>query len=377
MKIAINCIFCQPRGGGVREYIYNVVSALSQIDTENEYILYVLKDCVEYARQVLPHVDNMRIQPTPYDSSYKSVILRSLFSNRYWLAEEKKEQFDIFHSPFFHAPRLKRSKVIITVHDLRFCRYPSTYTLPRYLFLRTAVMRSIQQADKIISISEFTKQEIMDVYKIGCEKIKVVNEAINREDFSIRQLDGYVLDDVAKPLEGSRFMLSVGHIEPRKNYGRLLDAFATLKEKTETNDVKLVIVGKKGHHYKEILRRMGKMSDVYYLDFVSRELLLWLYQHAALFVFPSFYEGFGFPPLEAACFGIISAVSNASSIPEVCGESAAYFNPFSVEDMANTLWRCLSDEAFVNEKKTLLMPNLDRFSWEKNACETLQTYHSL
>ena len=157
MKIAINCIFCQPRGGGIREYIYNVVSALSRIDKENEYILYVLKDCVGYAYNVLPNVPNMSIKAVPYDSSRMSVIMRSLFSRRYWLKEEREEQFDIFHSPFFHAPRLKHAKVIITVHDLRFCRYPSTYTLPRYLFLRTAVKNSIKQADAIITISAFTK----------------------------------------------------------------------------------------------------------------------------------------------------------------------------------------------------------------------------
>lgn len=377
MKIAINCIFCQPRGGGIREYIYNVVSALSRIDRENEYILYVLKDCAEYAHNVLPNVPNMSIKSVPYDSSRMSVIMRSLFSQRYWLKEEREEQFDIFHSPFFHAPHLKHTKVIITVHDLRFCRYPSTYTLPRYLFLRTAVKNSIKQADAIITISAFTKREIMDVYKVDAGKITVIHEAINREDFSNENLKEYVLEEVAKPLEGKRFILSVGHIEPRKNYERLLDAFALMKQKHQADQVILVVVGKKGHHYEDVLKRMNAMPDVYYLDFVSRELLLWLYQNAALFAFPSYYEGFGFPPLEAACFGTISAVSNSSSIPEICGDSVAYFNPFSVEEMEMTLEQCLFDEAFIAEKKALLAPNLDRFSWDKNASETLKIYQSL
>ena len=377
MKIAINCIFCQPRGGGIREYIYNVVSALSRIDQKNEYILYVLKDCTDYACCTLPNVPNMRIKPTPYDSSYKSVIKRSLFSHRYWLKEESEEQFEIFHSPFFHAPKLRKAKVLITVHDLRFCRYPSTYTLPRYLFLRYVVKKSIRQADSIITISSFTKNEIMDVYKTDGAKITVVHEAINREDFSMDRLRNYMLEEVARPLKNQRFILSVGHIEPRKNYERLLDAFARLKEKPEADEVKLVIVGKKGHHYENVLKRIGTMSDVYYLDFVSRELLLWLYQNAAVFVFPSYYEGFGFPPLEAACFGTISAVANISSIPEVCGESAAYFNPFNVEEMVKALEECLFDEDFIAQKRALLVPNLNRFSWDKNACETLKIYQSL
>lgn len=377
MKIAINCIFCQPKGGGIREYIYNVVSALSRIDKENEYVLYVLKDCMDYARRTLPDVPNMRIKPTPYDSSYKSVINRSLFSRSYWLKEEREERFDIFHSPFFHAPKLKKAKVLITVHDLRFCRYPSTYTLPRYLFLRYAVKYSIRQADAIITISAFTKSEIMDVYKTDGAKITVVHEAINRNDFSLDKLKGYVLEDIVKPLENQRFILSVGHIEPRKNYERLLDAFALLKKNPGAKDVKLVIVGKKGHHYENVLKRIGEMPDVYYLDFVSRELLLWLYQNAAVFAFPSYYEGFGFPPLEAACFGTISAVANISSIPEVCGDSVAYFDPMNILDMERTLGRCLFDKDYVEEKKALLIPNLDRFSWDKNACETLEIYQSL
>ena len=150
-----------------------------------------------------------------------------------------------------------------------------------------------------------------------------------------------------------------------------------LKKKHQADQVILVVVGKKGHHYEDVLKRMNAMPDVYYLDFVSRDLLLWLYQNAALFAFPSYYEGFGFPPLEAACFGTISAVSNSSSIPEVCGDSVAYFNPFSVEEMEMALEQCLFDEAFIAEKKALLIPNLDRFSWDKNAGETLKIYQSL
>lgn len=157
---------------------------------------------------------------------------------------------------------------------------------------------SIKQADAIITISAFTKCEIMDVYKVDAGKITVIHEAINREDFSNKNKKEYVLEDVAKPLEGKRFILSVGHIEPRKNYDRLLDAFALLKKKHQADQVILVVVGKKGHHYEDVLKRMNAMPDVYYLDFVSRDLLLWLYQNAALFAFPSYYEGFGFPRLK-------------------------------------------------------------------------------
>lgn len=378
MKIAINCMFCQPKGGGIKEYIYNIVNALSRIDKENEYILYVLQDCLEFASGLLPKVPNMRIKATPYGESFMSVIKRSLFSNQYWLEEEKKEKFDLFHSPFFHSPKLKKAKVVITVHDLRFYRYPYTYTFLRYQFLRRAVRRSINNADHIISISSFTKSEIIDAYKIDSDKCTVVLEAINRNDFSSSQLVNYQLEDMAKHLHGKKFILSVGHIEPRKNYMRLIEAFKKIKQTNQcADDLHLVIVGKKGHHYEDVIKEIDATPNVHYLNFVSRNLLLWLYQNAAVFAFPSIYEGFGFPPLEAACFGTISSVSNISSIPEVCGDSVDYFDPLNIDDMAASLSRCLYDESVIEEKKSRLLPNLDRFSWDKNAEETLAIYKKI
>lgn len=136
-------------------------------------------------------------------------------------------------------------------------------------------------------------------------------------------------------------------------------------------------MGKKNLDYAEIVRIMNKIPDVHYLEFVSSEMLAWLYANASLFVFPSIYEGFGFPPLEAASNGIISAVSSISSIPEVCGDSVAYFNPYNIDDMAQTIIRCLTDNAYQTELKSKLLPNLRRFSWRKNAEETFQLYNAI
>lgn len=378
MKIAINCIFFQPRGGGIKEYIYNLVGSLAQIDNENEYLLYVLQDDYDYAEQNLPYSDRMHLKKVPFGSGFLNVVKRSLLSQRFWLKEEEEEQFDVFHSPFFHAPKLKKAKVIITVHDLRFYRYPTTYTLPRYLFLRHAVKNSIRHADRVISISSFTKSEIIDAYGTNPDKISVVLEAINRKDFSLDKLDGVQLPPVAASLHNEKFILSVGHIEPRKNYDRLLDAFELLKKKhPEAQNVKLVIVGKKDHHFKKTLQRIEQMPDVVYLNFVSRELLLWLYKEAALFVFPSFYEGFGFPPLEAACLGTISAVSRISSMPEVCGEGVDYFDPFSPEEMCESIHSCLFCEEKIQSLHIKKESNLSRFSWLDNAKSTKEIYENV
>ena len=374
MKIAINCAFFQPKGGGIKEYIYNLVNNLSLCDTTNSYILYVLKDMYEYAKENFPQ--SMRIKVMPYASRPKSqVIKRSLFEQNFWTKEEQIEQFDIFHSPFFHSPSFKRAKVILTVHDMRFYRYPATYAFLRYIYLKYAVRHSIKKAHHIISISEFTKKEIIQAYHTPQDKITVIHESINQKRFS--EVNAHdTKTPFMKELQSCRFLLSVGHIETRKKNERLIQCFNELKEK-EYQDLKLVIVGKKGHSYKKFFKYLSQSPDVYYLDFVSHEMLIWLYKNTSLFVFPSFYEGFGFPPLEAAALGTVSAVSNVSSMPEVCGDSVFYFNPFSIESMKETITEALSNQFVYNEKKQKLASNLNRFSWKENAKQTLQVYYHI
>lgn len=371
MKIAINCAFFLPKGGGIKEYIGNLVTNLLSLDNENEYIFYVLADAKDYAMQNLP--SSIKLKVMPFTSVNK--VYRSLFEYRYWKAEEIVEKFDIFHSPFFHSPKFRYAKVILTVHDLRFCRFPSTYTKLRLWYLKYAVKKSVLSCNHIISISQFTKDELMKIYGINGEKISVVHEAVNIANFNI-DLGDY------KPvwcdkLFNKRILLTVGHLEPRKNYNRLIQSFSKLKENKCNKDVVLVIVGKKGHHYQNTLQLIATTKDVLYLDFVEHKDLVWLYQKAALFVFPSYYEGFGFPPLEAAANGLISAVSNVSSMPEICGNSVAYFNPYDINDMSTVVDLALNDLNYRVVLKSRSLLNLNRFSWQKNANETLAIYKKM
>lgn len=375
MKIAINCIFCQPKGGGIKEYIVNLTNHIALCDQDNTYILYVLEDQLEFAKKLLPQ--RFQIKVVPFKSDFLSVVKRSLFSQRFWTKEEKTERFDIFHSPFFHAPKMKKAKLILTVHDLRLYRYPQTYNPLRYMFLKRAVKDAISRADHIISISEFTKQEMVELCGVSPEKITVIYEAVNRNAFSEKQLENYVLPKEYTELGQGRILFSLGHIEPRKNYPRLIEAFKKLKEKEENQDLKLVIAGKKYVDYINTIRLMEETPDVVYLDFIPRELLLWLYKNATLFVFPSTYEGFGFPPLEAASMGTISAVSNVSSIPEVCGDCAFYFNPYDIDNMAATIDDALNNAEERQKKEKLLETQLNKTSWEQNAADTIKLYQTI
>lgn len=375
MKIAINCQFCFAKGGGgIKEYIIQLTNHLEKVDHDNEYVLYVLEDQFDYAKTVLPK--RFRLKPIPYRRSFVSKVMRSLFADRFWRQEEQVEGFDVFHSPFFHAPKLKHTRIVMTVHDLRLYRYPETYPFLRYQFLKRAVKKSIARVDKIIAISQFTKDEILDTCGVDPKKVTVIHEAINRSFFSVDRIKNYDLPQEYAYLKKGRFLFCLSQIEPRKNHARLIQAFSAIKGMGGFDDLRLVLAGRQLLDAGPVLKLVAETKDVVYLDYVPTEMMLWLSHHATLFVYPSYYEGFGFPPLEAASLGTVPAVGRASSVPEVCGDCAFYFDPYDVDDMSRVIAAALNDEALIQEKKMKLEDQLNKFSWEKNARETVKIYLS-
>jgi glycosyltransferase involved in cell wall biosynthesis len=369
MKIAINCTFYTPKGGGIKEYIYNLITEIVKIEHKHELIFYVTEESKSDFKKMVQNKGRIKI--FPYQSNQK--IRRAIFQQLYWKKEEEKECFDIFHSPFFYAPEFKKAKIVLTIHDLRFVNYPLSYKITRYLFLKYAVKKSINKADSIIAISNFTKNEIIKHYKIKSEKVKVIHEAVN--------IDGFLLNNNLKSLvinreaiKSNNFILSVGHLEPRKNYNRLIDAYLELPAILRS-EFKLVIVGKKNHDFKNIISKINKSKDVIYLDFVTREELIWLYANCKFHVFPSFYEGFGFSSLEAGLFGKPTIGANQSSIPEIAGKGGIYFNPFSIKEIKNQIFNVLSDQGLYENLSKEAYNNVSCFSWKKNAIETINIYN--
>lgn len=375
MKIAINCQFCFAKGGGgITEYIIQLTNHLAKIDHDNEYVLYALEDQFEYCKTVLPA--RFKLKPIPYRKSLVSKICRSMFAQSFWSKEEEEERFDVFHSPFFHAPKMKYARLLMTVHDLRLYRYPETYSFLRYQFLKRAVKESIARVDHIIAISQFTKDEMIETCGVSPDKVTVVHEAINRSFFSVDRIKNYVLPQEYAYLKEGRFLFYLSHIEPRKNHLRLIKAFSAMKAQGGFDDVRLVLAGIQNLDAAPVLKAIAETPDVVYLDYVPTELMLWLSSHATLFVYPSYYEGFGFPPLEAASLGTVSAVAGVSSVPEVCGDCSFYFNPYDVDDMTRVIANALKDKTAIEEKRRMLESQLSKFSWENNARDTLKIYMS-
>jgi glycosyltransferase involved in cell wall biosynthesis len=176
-------------------------------------------------------------------------------------------------------------------------------------------------------------------------------------------------------LNKNHFFLSVGHLEPRKNYINLIRAYRALPISIR-KEYPLIIVGKKNHDYKKVLEAINTTKGVIYLEFISRKELIWLFANCKLHIFPSIYEGFGFPTLEAGLFGKPTIGANQSSIPEVAGNGALYFNPFSIDDIKKCIIKILSDSSLYNQISKNAELNIKRFSWKENALKTLDLYQS-
>jgi glycosyltransferase involved in cell wall biosynthesis len=370
MKIAINCIYHES-GGGIGEYIYNLVKELVTLDNTHDFVFYITKESEIKFRDLTRGIGVIKI--FPFDSNKK--IKRAFLQQFFWSNEEKIEKFDVFHSPFFYGPKFKTAKTILTVHDLRFLNYPKSYEIKRYLFLKYAVKKAINEATRIITISNFTKNEICKFYNTEISKINVIYEAIDKNGFILNSNNNVRLMK-NESIVSSEYILAVGHLEPRKNYIRLIDAYLTLPKKIREG-YKLVIVGRQNYDFKKIISKIEKSDGVIYLDFVSRDDLIWLYANCKIHVFPSYYEGFGFSSLESGIFGKPTIGANQSSIPEISGEGGLYFDPFSTEDMKNKITEVLSDEFLYNELSKKALLNTAKFSWKQNAIETCKVYESV
>lgn len=370
MKIAINCIYFTPQGGGITEYIENLVKEITKINLDNQFIFYIIKEAADKFKEIV-NEESCSVKIFPFSENQK--YRRSLLQNSYWKREESIENFDIFHSPFFHSPKFKNAKVILTVHDLRFLSYPFSYKMMRLIYLKYVVKKSIKRADHLISISNFTKNEIVRYYDIELNKINVIHEAIDEIGFSLKNntLNLNILNHVIK---SNQFILAVGHLEPRKNYIRLIDAYNALPKEVQIK-YKLIIVGKQNHDFNKIIESIKESMNVIYLNFVKREELIWLYANCKAHVFPSIYEGFGFPSLEAGIFGKPTVGANQSSIPEIAGDGGIYFDPFVVEDISLKILQLLNDQDLYQEISRNAILNTRRFSWRKNAIETMKVYN--
>ena len=373
MRIGIDIRTLSFRRGGISQYTYNLLKNMLRIDSANTYYLF-----------------NYNKSPYEWDNfsgNVKEIILR--LPQRYGLGmiwenilvpmALGKYGMDVWFSPDFTIPRLLRTRSVITIHDLIFENFHNIRRNKLAADLSTKVEFSVKRCSKIIAVSSFTCGTILERYKVAAGKVNVIPEAaderfqkIHNPEAIRRVLRRYKID--------SEYILFVGEISERKNIARLLKAFHVLQRKNKTKNRKLVLAGKVTADTQKILQEvdhLGLQSHVLLTGYVPNEDLPFIYNAADLFVFPSLYEGFGIPPLEAMACQVPVVASSATSIPEVVGNGAILFDPYSVEDMAEKIDRVL-DVNF--DRDSLVQQALDqakRFTWENAAIKTLALFESL
>jgi len=371
MKITIDLSSISEKKTGIDYYIINLVENLIRIGREYTYLLYLNRKTHFFRKE-----DNV-------DIKYVKGSHRLTWMQCYLPFSLVKLKVDILHSPCYLTPLINAIPAVVTVHDMTAVIHPSFLipdktSLKHWLVYKKMLPLSIQKATKIIAVSEQTRYDIMKFYNVPKEKIEVIYEAISKKFFPIQ--DREKLKAVKQKYKlPEKYILFVGVIEPRKNISLLIRAFAKLKRKRAIRQ-KLVIVGPRGWHCKEVFntaKETGLNNEIIFTGYVSDEDLPYIYNGADIFVYPSFYEGFGFPPLEAMACGVPVITSNVSSLPEVVGDAGIRIDPYSLDNLVEKIYILLTDVRF---RETMIKKGLERmkvFSWEKAARKTLGIYKEI
>ncbi|HYL12275.1 MAG TPA: glycosyltransferase family 1 protein [Terriglobales bacterium] len=361
---------------GVGTYIRNIVRALSRLDREKKYYLI---GSPEKAREIGPLPPNFHTVPfTEPDTSPRGyfefrVILRRLGC-------------DLVHIPhLFWLPRALPCPYVMTVHDVleHMARTRDHSGMRRSLHFHLT-RRVLLGASRIFAVSRFTKSELEKLFGIPAGRIEVVYNAIDE-----RFLHGHATpadhDMIVQRYQVTYpFLLYAGRISPHKNLVRIIEAFSALKTELEKGekfpDLKLIIIGDELSKHPDLRRtviKSGVQNDVRFLGFVPIEVLRIFYDTAKVFVFPSLYEGFGLPPLEAMAHGTPVVTSNTSSLPEVVGNAAVLVNPENIFEIMRALHRVLVDQSLREKMKKRSYEQSQRFSWESSARRVLQVYEEV
>lgn len=338
-----------------------------------------LKDKTGYSVSAIAYDDTPLVPGLPTIIPYYPIVRYNsiVWSRVISLQTKRFSDLDIVHNPG-HYPLMKKMgrRMVSTIHDLTPVIHPAWHQIHRVISSKLLFPKLIRDSDRIIADSHNTKKDIMWYYGINDEKISVIHLGASEQ---YQPLAPRYAEDVREKYHlDFPFLLFVGTLEPRKNLPTLLKAFAQVKEKNRS--VKLVIAGQKGWNYSDIFTTIAHLhieKEVVFLNYVTHDDLPALYNAAEVFVYPSLYEGFGLPPLEAMQCGIPVITSDTSSLPEIMGDGGIMVNPFDTGAFAEKISLLLEDD---RERKENIRYNLARagmFSWDRCARETAEVYDEI
>jgi glycosyltransferase involved in cell wall biosynthesis len=379
MRIGIDYTAAARQQAGIGRYTRELVTSLLALDSDHDYVIFAAVGGLEPGRWER-EAERLRA------ASAGRLTFHTLPLSDEWLArlwhrlrlpfpvEWLIGPVDVFYSPDFVLPPTRPdTRTLLTVHDLSFMRYPGAFVPPLRQYLERVVPRAMARADRVLADSAHTRDDIVAFFGVAPDAVTVLYSGVDprfcpepapgeRERLQAR----YAVD--ARP-----YVLSVGTLQPRKNYVRLIQAFGALQRP----DTRLLIAGGQGWLYDKIIAAAARHERTTLLGFVDDADLPALYRHAELFVLPSLYEGFGLPVLEAMACGVPVVCSDTSSLPEVAGDAALLVDPLDVEALTEAMARALRDD---ERRETMIERGLAqaaRFTWQRAARQLRDTIATL
>jgi glycosyltransferase involved in cell wall biosynthesis len=353
---------------GIGTYIRNLLRQLARIDRETEYVLLCREADLGVAAQLGPNFRSVR-EPSPNYSLREQIHVP-------WVL--RRERPDVYHAPHYILPAAVPCRSVVTIHDCIHLMFPQY--LPNraaYAYARASMWAAARRSDRILTVSEASKRDILHLFNVRPEKVEVVYNAID-EHFSAEPSAEHVAQVRERYQLDHKFVLYVGNIKPHKNLVRLIESFSQLRRTHD--DLKLLIIGDEISKLPALRRAVHSHKlhkHVRFLGYLKDDTLTVLYRLASVFVFPSLYEGFGLPPLEAMASGTPVVTSNLSSLPEVTGDAAVLVDPYDVDSIVDGMRRVLDDPALAAELRRRGLQRAREFSWERSVEKTLRVYRDV
>lgn len=371
MRIGIDVTALPSEPVGAGNYMIHLVRSLAKLESRHELIVFAHRSGVSLLG--VQECPGLRLVVLPDTAPAQRLLWEQVALPRM----VRQIGLDLLHCPHYTMPLARPCPVVVTFHDMTFFLFPRLHTRARRLFFPLAIRASARKADALLAISESTRQDAIRLLGVSPAKITTTPLGISADFRPVgdaRQLE-IVRQRYHLPAE---FILYVGLVEPRKNLPILLEAYRQLMERCVPPA--LVIVGRLGWMYAEVFQQVEHLSlgeRVFFAGYVAPSDLPIVYNLASLFVYPSKYEGFGLPPLEAMACGTPVITTAVSSMPEIAGDAALLVPPGEVDPLVDAMQSALADDALRQEMKRRGLERATLFSWERTARETLQVYESL
>lgn len=371
MHIGIDAHAIGAQQGGNETYIRNLIRALAALDASNRYTIYLAnaQAAAEWQNGFVAEHPNFSVRLLPPPTPLVRVPVFLTY-------ELRRRPVDVLHVQYT-APPFCAAPVVATIHDLAFEHLPETFTRRGSLQLKLTVRRTARRAARIATVSEFSRQDLLRTYRLAPEKVVTTYNGIEPH-FTTQPRSANEAAEVRQRFGITReFLLAVGSLQPRKNLERLIRTYARLRREQPDFAPQLVIVGRKLWLAESIfaeVKRQPWASDVILTGYVSDSDLPALYRTASAFVYPSLFEGFGLPPLEAMACGTPVITSNLSSLPEVAGSAALLIDPLNEQELAAALQRILNDQPLRARLRAEGVRQAAKFTWQEAAEKTLQLY---